>query len=76
MWPRPTSGMVTISVEGLTGPITAEVMDLSGRTVKRFNLDRMQQGVAIVDLSGLATGEYTLALHHAEGRSIGRLVRR
>lgn len=76
MWPNPTAGMVTISVEGLNGPLVLEMMDIAGRVVSRTNLDAMREGQATIDLSGLASGEYTLSVRHAQGRSIGRLVRR
>lgn len=76
MWPNPTSGAVTISLEGLNGPLSLEVMDIAGRIVSRTSLDALREGQATIDVSGLASGEYTLSVQHAQGRSIGRLVRR
>lgn len=73
-WPNPTSGMITIGMDGFSGQAILDVLDVAGRLVYTTNLDRAVHGQAVVDLNGLAAGDYTLAVRHAEGRSVGRVV--
>lgn len=74
VWPNPTRGLITIGLEEISGEAVLEVLDVAGRLVHTTNLDRTMQGQAVVDLSGLAAGDYSLVLHHAEGRQTTRLV--
>lgn len=76
LWPNPTSGLLTIDLGGINGPVTVELTDLAGRTVQRTGLDQVQGGRATLDLGGLAPGGYTITIQHAAGRAMGRLVRR
>ncbi len=73
-WPNPTDGFVTLAMDGIAGRATLQVLDLAGRLVYTTDLSRMTQGTAVVDLNGLAAGDYTLAVRHAEGRDVTRLV--
>jgi hypothetical protein len=66
--------VITVGLEQVSGEAMLEVLDVAGRTVYTTNLDRTMQGQAIVDLSGLAAGDYSLMLRHAEGRQTTRLV--
>jgi hypothetical protein len=50
-----------------------DVFDVSGRQVYTTSL-KSDHGLAVVDLSHLAAGDYTLALQHTGGRRVTRLV--
>lgn len=74
IWPNPTNGVVTISLESAGSATRLEVLDVAGRLVFTTNLDRVAQGQAVVDLSDLAAGDYTVAIHGENGRKVTRLV--
>lgn len=74
LWPNPTNGLLNISLSEGSGAAVLEVADVTGRLVLATNLSRTAEGTAVVDLSGLAAGEYTLTLRHPGGVAVDRVV--
>lgn len=54
IWPNPTSGLITIELEKAT---TVEVLDLQGKVVARYVL---QKGINRVDMSNFPAGLYLI----------------
>lgn len=73
IWPNPSNGMVTFAMAENTSDARLEVLDVSGRLVFTSSLSN-EHGQAVVDLGRLAAGDYTVAVRHAGGRHVTRLV--
>ena len=81
IWPNPSRGTLSIHLESaapLAGSLVAT--DMHGRTVADFGEQRVSAGGTTidVDLSGLASGVYTLSIVEKGGRRVfvGRVTRR
>ena len=73
MFPNPSSGEVTLSVEGFHTRATIQVMDASGRVVwSKQNI--ALQGNVVIDLSSLSSGTYNVMLSDERGVSVKRLA--
>ena len=66
IYPNPTSGMVSIDVEGLQ---SVEVMDMSGRTVMTANQ-------STIDMSNLNNGVYMFRINTENGSTIQKVVKK
>ncbi len=73
LWPNPSHGTVNIAMGEDEVALELDVFDVSGRQVYTTSL-KSDHGLAVVDLSHLAAGDYTLALQHTGGRRVTRLV--
>lgn len=73
VFPNPSTGPVTLRLEGIPGPITLQVLDGLGRHVQELLLPAGTPSVQI-DLSGLVNGVYLMNATHAEGRIVRRVV--
>jgi photosystem II stability/assembly factor-like uncharacterized protein len=77
VYPNPCRGQVTVSYE-LHGqsPVTYEVIDAFGRSVKTSELGTKGAGMNSqrVDLENLATGSYILMLRTNEGRKMTKVI--
>ena len=66
LYPNPTRGMVNIATEEEV--LKVEVYDINGRKVASVNnTDR-------VDLSGMATGTYTMRVQTGRGTTVRRVI--
>ena len=73
MFPNPTTGEVTLQIEGFHAGVTMQVMDGAGRVVwSEQNL--ALQGNMVFDLSRLSTGTYNVMLSDERGISVKRLT--
>ena len=73
MFPNPTTGEVTLRVEGYHAGVTMQVMDGAGRVVwSEQNL--ALQGNRVFDLSRLSAGTYNVMLSDERGISVKRLA--
>ena len=73
MFPNPSNGEVTLSVEGFHTRATIQVMDASGRVV--WTKENMAlQGNVVIDLSSLSSGTYNVMLSDERGVSVKRLA--
>lgn len=74
VWPNPARGVLNVDLGELKGRVSLAMHDLTGRLVRTTNLDAASQGISSIGLDGLAPGEYTLTVHHADGSSVRRVV--
>ena len=73
MFPNPTTGEVTLRVDGFHAGVTMQVMDGAGRVVwSEQNLTL--QGNTVFDLSPLSAGTYNVMLSDERGISVKRLA--
>lgn len=72
VYPVPTSALLTIDFGTLAGEVDMDLVDLTGRVVSAEH--RTVKGNATLDVSGLARGEYTLRVRHANGLIVSRVV--
>ena len=73
MFPNPTTGEVTLRVDGFHAGVTMQVMDGAGRVVwSEQNL--ALQGNMVFDLSRLSAGTYNVMLSDERGISVKRLA--
>ena len=55
LYPNPASTSVTVTVSGMDGEVTVEIVDLNGRASGKWTVD---SGKVELDLSGMAQGAY------------------
>ena len=55
LFPNPASTSVTVTVSGMDGEVTVEIVDLNGRTSGKWTVE---SGKVELDLSGMAQGAY------------------
>jgi lysyl endopeptidase len=73
VFPNPSTGPVTLRLEGIHGAVALQVLDGLGRHVQELLLPAGTPSVQI-DLSGLVNGVYLMNATHAEGRIVRRVV--
>ena len=74
VWPNPTTGQLNIDLAGVKGRVSMDLHDVTGRLVLATNMDATAQGISVLDLNGLASGEYTLNVRHEGGSVVRRVV--
>ena len=80
--PNPAEDQVTAYIDlgqGVEGAVLVEVQDAVGRTVQRRSvLLAPEQSSIVLDVSGLFSGTYTVAINHASSARVLRaqLVKR
>jgi hypothetical protein len=73
MFPNPSTGEVTLAVDGLRAGVQIQVLDAAGRMV--WNQEGMVlQGSTVLDLSSLSTGTYNVMLSDERGVRVQRLA--
>ena len=73
LFPNPTTGEVTLQLNGLHPEVTVQVMDGAGRVVwVKPNISL--EGATVFDLSTLSIGTYNVMLSDQRGISVQRLV--
>lgn len=73
VFPNPADDRLTIAFDGLSGPMDVDLLDVAGRSVLGR---RVQAGSAdaVLDISRIAPGGYTLRARHAQGLTVTRVV--
>jgi hypothetical protein len=72
VYPVPTSALLNIDFGTITGEVDMDLLDVTGRIVSAEH--RTVKGIATLDVSALARGEYTLRVRHADGLIVSRVV--
>jgi hypothetical protein len=72
IFPVPAAGALTITWGNIQGVANVELIDLAGRVVLDRQLNAGEN--SIIDLAGLASGEYTLRVMHANGLAVRRVA--
>lgn len=73
VYPNPTNGDLNIAFGNITGAVDLNLVDITGRTVIARHINAAN-GLATLDLSGLATGEYGLRIRSNTGTEVRRVV--
>lgn len=73
LYPNPANGRVTVSVEGATGQVRIEVVDLNGRTVVADSMNA-SEGSRQLDISNLAKGAYFVRIYGDGVNSVRKLI--
>lgn len=72
IYPVPASTSLTIDFGTIAGEVDMDLVDVTGRFVHREH--RAVKGNGTLDVSYLASGEYTLRVRHSDGLIIRRVV--
>jgi hypothetical protein len=75
VYPNPSNGLFTVVMDGLNGIVQLSVMDIRGREVASQSLTATGRTTHNIDLSGFASGVYTLQIQSAAGVSGMKLVK-
>lgn len=73
LYPNPANGRVTVSVEGATGQVRIEIVDLNGRTVVADGMNA-SEGSRQLDISNLAKGAYFVRIYGDGVNSVRKLI--
>lgn len=75
--PNPTSGIVTLSVVGLTGHIQVSLTDIQGKviTMKEFEMGSNMSLKEQIDIQALENGVYLVRVNHEMGTFNSRLIK-
>lgn len=78
VYPNPAENIVEVSYElKSTSPVRYSIFDISGKLVEQevrgLQIAGMQK--MSIDVSGLAAGQYSIAIEHASGRSTANFVK-
>ncbi|MDX9759762.1 MAG: VWA domain-containing protein [Bacteroidota bacterium] len=75
VYPDPSDGRIHLDVRGASGPVQAELHDLLGRRITRY--EWRAEGVlrAVMDFHGAPPGIYILRLAHSGGQITRRLTK-
>ena len=72
IYPNPTTGSTTISVSGISGKVTIDIVDMNGRTIKS-TVQQINDSTK-VNVDGLAQGAYFVRIYGEEINSIRKLI--
>jgi hypothetical protein len=76
VYPNPSNGLFSISVDGIDGIIRLSVFDARGREVLATSVvGNGQKTMQNIDLSNYANGVYTLSIRTAKGTATQKLVK-
>ena len=71
LFPNPASTSVTVTVSGMDGEVTVEIVDLNGRTSGKWTVD---SGKVELDLSGLSQGAYFVRVTGERQTAVRKLI--
>lgn len=74
IYPNPTNGNTTISIEGVTGKLNIAVIDINGRTLRSEQVECHDSCVERIDVNGLAKGAYFVKVTGATVNCIRKLI--
>ena len=73
VFPNPTNGLLNVRLNNAERILRVSLYDGLGRAVI-MNGQPASATAAVMDLSGLGAGMYTLVVDHSAGRSVKRVV--
>ena len=71
LYPNPASSSVTVTVSGMDGEVTLEIVDLNGKCVRTL---RTQSGEVTVDLTTLSQGAYFVRVTGERQTAVRKLI--
>jgi hypothetical protein len=74
-FPNPSSGLFTLIMDGIEGMVQLSVLDIRGREIISQSVNAAGRTTYYLDLSGYATGIYTLRTQSVLGSGTLKLVR-
>ena len=75
LWPNPTNDQFELRVDGVLGDARVDLMDAGGRLVHQREVALQQGRAALIDISGLPSGPYTVRVIHEAGVSTSRVMK-
>ena len=69
--PNPSSGIFQIKMKDITGPVSCDIIDATGRLIERRSFNTS----SIIDLSVQPNGVYSLLFTTQEGMAVKRLIK-
>ena len=75
IFPNPTADAALLSLSGISGKVTVEVMDMVGCTVLRQDTEAQGDLSMTLDLSTLSKGSYLVRISNAGQQTVKRLVK-
>lgn len=75
VYPNPSNGVFTVTFEDMDGIVQLSVFDVRGREVASQSLTARDRTAQNIDLSGFASGVYTLRIQSTKGTSGMKLVK-
>lgn len=74
LYPNPANGSTTITVSGVEGPVTIEVLDINGRQVASETLNCSANCSKQMEVGGLAQGAYFVRVVTAQSTTLRKLI--
>ncbi|MFT6935967.1 MAG: PKD repeat protein [Saprospiraceae bacterium] len=76
VFPNPSNGQYTVSIEGLTKDLTLKIVDVQGRVLRQWQYDNPTTNfIQNIDISDVAEGIYFLQVQTADGLDVVRLIK-
>ena len=76
VFPNPSNGQYTVSIEGLTKDLTLKIVDVQGRVLRQWQYDNPTTNfIQNIDISDVAEGVYFLQVQTADGLDVVRLIK-
>ena len=76
LYPNPAENHITAGLPELSYPCTAEIKDLSGRTVSSYKITTApEEKLLLLDLSSFTAGWYMLHIQDKNGTYTGRIIK-
>ncbi len=74
LYPNPTTGTTTISVNGISGKVNVAIVDMNGREVMSSAMECDGDCEKVMNVEGLAQGAYFVRIYGEEINSIRKLI--
>ena len=74
IYPNPTTGSTTISVNGISGKVNVAIVDMNGREVMNSAMECDGDCEKVMNVEGLAQGAYFVRIYGEEINSIRKLI--
>ena len=74
VYPNPSKGQFTMEINGFTGELDMNIVDISGKVVYNGQLDVTSNFAKKFDVSDLAKGVYYIKLISKDGVKVEKLI--
>ena len=74
VFPNPSSGNITVHMEGWIGEITTQLIDIQGQVVNRTKYNDTNQGTIEIQINEIPKGNYLLELSNDKFHAIKKLI--